>query len=112
MAGPKRGPHGDRESDFLRFQMMELAANLLALLSILGTMLVVVLAADAGPVVIGAIATAISVAFRAWLAYRHRHARPTVRPERPDMEGGPGGVPAPRSSMDEPMDTMAGEENP
>jgi hypothetical protein len=76
---------------------MELAANLLALLSILATMLVVVLAADAGPMVIAAIATAVSVAFRGWLAYRQRHPRGVAG-------AGPGAIgdfPRPRRPLDE-----------
>ncbi|WP_069763344.1 hypothetical protein [Streptomyces sp. LUP47B] len=96
MHGPGRDPHYDRDS--LRFQMIELAANLLALLSILATMLVIVLAADTGPTVIAALATAVSVSFRAWLAYRHRHhpgnPTPFPSPDRPRLPG-------PRRSFDQ-----------
>ncbi|MFG2726595.1 hypothetical protein [Streptomyces canus] len=86
MHGPGRDPHDDRDSQ-LRFQMIELAANLLALLSILATMLVIVLAADAGPTLIAALATAVSVSFRGWLAYRtatRETRRPSPPPTTPD----------------------------
>lgn len=99
MHGPGRDPHDDRDS--LRFQMIELAANLLALLSILAAMLVIVLAADTGPTVIAALATAVSVSFRAWLAYRHRHPgnpTPFPAPDRPRLPG-------PRRSLDQSADS-------
>lgn len=101
MHGPGRDPHDDRDSH-LRFQMIELAANLLALLSILATMLVIVLAADAGPTLIAALATAVSVSFRGWLTYRHRHPRnpaPIPAPHHPRLPG-------PRQSLDQPADSM------
>ncbi|MBW8801262.1 MAG: hypothetical protein JF597_49265 [Streptomyces sp.] len=103
MHGPGRDRHDDRDS--LRFQMIELAANLLALLSILATMLVIVLAADTGPTVIAALATAVSVSFRAWLAYRHRHHHPGIptpfpSPDRPRLPG-------PRRSLDQPAGSTA-----
>jgi hypothetical protein len=100
MHGPGRDPHDDRDS--LRFQMIELAANLLALLSILATMLVIVLAAGAGPTLIAALATAVSVSFRGWLAYRHRHPRnPTAfpAPHHPRLPG-------PRRSLDQSADSL------
>ncbi|MFJ3666133.1 hypothetical protein ACIPSE_06735 [Streptomyces sp. NPDC090106] len=92
----------DRDSE-LRFHLAELAANFLALLSILATMLVIVLAADAGPTVIAAIATAVSVSFRGWLAYRQRHsdlARPGTEPVTSTGSAAPR-LPAPRRSRDE-----------
>ncbi|WP_329230619.1 hypothetical protein [Streptomyces canus] len=82
--------------------MIELAANLLALLSILATMLVIVLAADAGPTLIAALATAVSVSFRGWLTYRHRHPRspaPLPAPHHPRLPG-------PRQSLDQPADSI------
>ncbi|MCX5258321.1 hypothetical protein OOK27_30075 [Streptomyces canus] len=106
MHGPGRDPHDDRDSH-LRFQMIELAANLLALLSILATMLVIVLAADAGPTLIAALATALSVSFRGWLAYRHRHPRnptPFPAPHHPRLPG-------PRQSLDQPADSTTEKGN-
>ncbi|MFI6438977.1 hypothetical protein [Streptomyces sp. NPDC050759] len=100
MHGPGRDPHDDRDSQ-LRFQMIELAANLLALLSILATMLVIVLAADTGPTLIAALATAASVSFRGWLAYRHRrpgNPTPFPAPDRPRLPG-------PRRSLDQSADS-------
>jgi len=100
MYGPGRDPHDDRDS--LRFQMIELAANLLALLSILATMLVIVLAAGAGPTLIAALATAVSVSLRGWLAYRHRHPRnPTAFPATHHPR-----LPGPRRSLDQPADSI------
>jgi hypothetical protein len=115
MDGLGRAPRSDRDSE-LRLQMMELAANLLALLSILATMLVIVLAADAGPTVIAALATAVSVSFRGWLAYRQRHPRdpdgPGHVPTAPIGSGAPR-LPGPRRSLDEPAEVTAdgAEEN-
>lgn len=100
MHGPGWDPHDDRDS--LRFQMVELAANLLALLSILATMLVIVLAAGAGPTLIAALATAVSVSFRGWLAYRHRHPRnPTAFPAHHHPR-----LPGPRRSLDQSADSI------
>jgi hypothetical protein len=100
MHGPGRDPHDDRDS--LRFQMIELAANLLALLSILATMLVIVLAAGAGPTLIAALATAVSLSFRGWLAYRHRHPRtPTALPAHHHPR-----LPGPRRSLDQSADSI------
>ncbi|MFL6000639.1 MAG: hypothetical protein ACJ736_41215 [Streptomyces sp.] len=101
MHGPGPDPHDERDS--LRFQMIELAANLLALLSILATMLVIVLAAGAGPTLVAALATAVSVSFRGWLAYRHRHpGHPTAfpAPRHPRLPG-------PRRPLDQSAATKA-----
>ncbi|NGO13107.1 hypothetical protein G5C60_37305 [Streptomyces sp. HC44] len=100
MTGLGRGPHDDRERDILRFHLMELTANLLALLSILAVVLVIVLAADAVPVLIAATATAASAAFRAWLAFRHRH--PPGERRKPTTAKRGASLPGPRRSPDGP----------